>query len=73
MIIQKYGQMENKKKFYETDVGKELILKTIPSLIVKLENLGKTLEKINDILNEMNSLFLEYKKLNDGRNNTKHV
>ena len=65
--------MENKKKFYETDVGKELILKTIPSLIVKLENLGKTLEKINDILNEMNSLFLEYKKLNDGRNNTKHV
>lgn len=52
-------------ELHETMMGKKLITSDIPRLIDNIEKLGKTLEKINDILDEMHTLFLILKEKQD--------
>jgi hypothetical protein len=54
-------------QLHETLMGKKLITHDIPELIRNIENLGRSLEKINDILDDMHLLFLELKEKENGR------
>lgn len=58
-------------ELHETSMGKKLITHDIPELIRNIEKLGKSLEKINEILDDMHSLFLEVKEKNIQNDTTK--
>ena len=60
-------------ELHETIMGKRLITHDIPELIKNIEKLGKILEKINDILNDMHTLFLQFKEKENGTRNTRDL
>ena len=60
-------------ELHETMMGKKLITNDIPRLITNVEKLGNTLEKINDILNDMHTLFLQFKEKENGTRNTRDL
>lgn len=54
-------------QLHETMMGKKLITHDIPELVKNIENLGKSLEKINNVLDDMHLIFLKLIEEKNGR------